>query len=183
MTKYVIGYSDFVRLCRVDNPENWNPGVSIRSDGVYVVPLPSDANLTPEERSTLSWHPTGNLNEPALPFPCSLDDLRAFLESAGLYGCIDAFDMADWILSKTQEARNNALLPASRAHVSEKLAFLNQAAMKFWANADPDDRGTHPDNATVAAWLEKQGFSQTLADKAATIIRPEWASTGRKPEE
>ena len=78
---------------------------------------------------------------------------------------------------------NDAPLPASRAHVSDKLAKMNQASMKFWSNADRNDRGTHPDNAKVAAWLVKQGFSQTLADKAATIIRPEWAPVGRKPEE
>ncbi len=72
---------------------------------------------------------------------------------------------------------------ADRAHVSDKLAKMNQAAAKFWANAARDDRGTHPDNATVAAWLVQQGFSSTLAKKAATIIRPEWAPTGRKPEE
>ena len=74
-------------------------------------------------------------------------------------------------------------LPASHAHVSDKLAKMNQASTKFWSNADRDDRGTHPDNATVAAWLVKGGLSPTLADKAATIIRPEWAPTGRKPEE
>lgn len=78
---------------------------------------------------------------------------------------------------------NDAPLPTSRAHVSDKLAKMNQAAAKWWANADRDERGTHPDNATVTAWLVTQGFSQTLADKAATIIRPEWAPTGRKPEE
>lgn len=73
--------------------------------------------------------------------------------------------------------------PTSHTNVSDKLARMNQAAAKFWANADRNDRGTHPDNATVAAWLVKQGFSATLAEKAATIIRPEWAPTGRKPEE
>jgi hypothetical protein len=70
-----------------------------------------------------------------------------------------------------------------RAHVSDKLAKMNQAAAKYWGNADRNDRGTHPTNTTVAAWLIQQGFSPTLADKAATIIRPEWAPTGRKPEE
>lgn len=74
-------------------------------------------------------------------------------------------------------------LPASHAHVSDKLTRMNQASTKFWSNADRDDRGTHPDNTTVAAWLVEQGFSPTLADKAATIIRPGWAPTGRKPEE
>lgn len=78
---------------------------------------------------------------------------------------------------------NDVPFPTSRAHVSEKLEKMSQASAKFWSNADRDDRGTHPDNAMVAAWLVQQGFSPTLADKAATIIRPEWAPTGRKPEE
>lgn len=72
---------------------------------------------------------------------------------------------------------------ADRAHVSNNLAKINQAAARFWANADRNDRGTHPDNATVTAWLIQQGLSKTLAEKAATIIRPNWAPTGRKPEE
>ena len=71
---------------------------------------------------------------------------------------------------------------SDRAHVSDKLAYLNQAAANFWRNADRDDPTTHINNATVAAWLIKHGFSETLANKAATIIRPEWAATGRKPE-
>ena len=66
---------------------------------------------------------------------------------------------------------------------SDKLAYVNQAATKFWANADRNDRATHPDNATIAAWLIKKGFSATLADKAASIIRPDWAPSGRKPDE
>ncbi len=72
---------------------------------------------------------------------------------------------------------------ADRAHVSEKLAFLNQAAQRFWANANPNDRSTHPTNSDVVEWLVQHGYTQTLAEKAATIIRPDWAPTGRKPEE
>lgn len=71
----------------------------------------------------------------------------------------------------------------SREHVSNKLALMNQAAATFWTNADRGYRGSHPDNATVAVWLVQRGFSQTLADKAATIIRPDWVPTGRKPDE
>ncbi len=84
---------------------------------------------------------------------------------------------------KTNNAAETSPISPNHIHVSDKLVKMNQAAAKFWANADRDDRGTQPDNATVAAWLEQQGFSQTLADKAATIIRPEWAPPGRKPEE
>lgn len=85
--------------------------------------------------------------------------------------------------NKPEQGKPEMTMPKSHANVSDKLAKMNQASMKFWGNADRDDRGTHPDNATVAKWLEGEGFSSTLADKAATIIRPEWAPTGRKPEE
>lgn len=85
------------------------------------------------------------------------------------------------LLELTQDLKSKPIT-TGRAHVSNKLAKISQAAARFWGNADRDDRGTHEDNATVAAWLVQQGFSQTLADKAATIIRPEWAPTGRKPE-
>jgi hypothetical protein len=71
----------------------------------------------------------------------------------------------------------------NRDYLSDKLAIMIQAAEKFWANASRNERDTHPDNAVVAAWFEKKGFSATLAKKAATLIRPEWAPTGRKPEE
>lgn len=70
----------------------------------------------------------------------------------------------------------------NRQAVSNKLASLTQAATRFWANADPNDTSTHPENITVATWLAQQGFSETLAAKGATIIRPEWAFSGRKPD-
>lgn len=87
-------------------------------------------------------------------------------------------------INDTQTVSIETSIPSNnRAHVSDKLAKVNQAAEKFWANTDRNERGTHPDNARVAAWLVEQGFSGSLAEKAATIIRPEWVPTGRKPEE
>lgn len=172
-----IGYSDFAKLCRVDNPEEWAGWFSIRADGVYVKTPPD--GLDHNERAALSAHPTGNLAEPALKFPCTLRQLHTFLEEQGVYGCIDPFDMAEWVDGQRATATGDN----GHHHVSDKLAKMNQASSKFWGNADRVDRGTHPDNATVAAWLIQHGFSATLADKAATIIRPEWAPTGRKPEE
>ena len=173
-----VGYGDFVKLCRVDDGEEWCGWLSVCKDGVYVKEPPPGQY---DERAILAEHPTGNLAEPVIRFPCALGDLREGLEQLGVYGCIDAFDMAEWVKNKGNS--NDTPISASRAHVSDKLAKMNQASTKFWGNADRDDRGTHPNNVTVAAWLEQQGFSATLADKAATIIRPEWAPTGRKPEE
>ena len=86
-------------------------------------------------------------------------------------------------LGAFEQSINGVPTPTDRAHVSDKLAYLNQAATKFWAKVDRDERSTHTDNATIVAWLIERGYSATLAEKAATIIRPEWAPTGRKPEE
>lgn len=83
-------------------------------------------------------------------------------------------------LHATHADRHDAGTPTNR---SEKLTKLNQASTKFWSNADRDDRATHPNNAKVVEWLVERKFSETLAEKAATIIRPDWAPTGRKPEE
>ena len=78
---------------------------------------------------------------------------------------------------------NKLVAENDRAHISNNLAILNQAAKKFWANADRDDRTTHPKKNDVVAWLIQRGFSQKLADSGATIIRPDWAPTGRIAEE
>lgn len=68
------------------------------------------------------------------------------------------------------------------SHISDQLAYLKQAANEFWAGVDPNDKAKHPDNKTVVAWLRKHGYSKTLADSAASIIRPKWAAKGRKPK-
>jgi len=172
-----VKYDDFVALCGVTNSETWAPWLSVRADGVYVREPPDD--LEPGERAALAAHPSGNLKEAALRFPCRLEDLRWFLDSSGTYGCIDPFDLADWVARK---ASDGAAAASRRDHVSERLAALNQAAFHFWGNARRDDAGTHPKNDDVAAWLQRKGFSEVLAEKGATIIRPEWALLGRKPQ-
>ena len=69
-----------------------------------------------------------------------------------------------------------------RGFQSNNLSWLMQAARRHWARADPDDPSTHPSISTVAAWLIDKGMSKTLAEKGASIIRPDWAHVGRKPE-
>ena len=65
-------------------------------------------------------------------------------------------------------------------YISENLAILNQAARKFWANADPEDKETHPKNEAVEEWLTEEGLPKTYAPQAATIIRPKWGAKGRR---
>lgn len=73
-------------------------------------------------------------------------------------------------------------LESHRFHASERLSLLNQASQRWWANASKNDPSTHPDKAEVVAWLIERGMNESLAKHAATIIRPEWAHNGRKPD-
>jgi hypothetical protein len=115
-----VGYSDFVKLCRVENSDEWCDWLAVRGDGVYVKEPP--AGLEPAERAILSEHPTGNLNDPALVFPCDLASLKKFLEEQGVYGCIDPFDMADWIQEKNKlDTREKSQDVSPRA----KTTYLN----------------------------------------------------------
>lgn len=64
-------------------------------------------------------------------------------------------------------------------YISDELKTLNEAA-KLWANADPDDKDTHPTNKQVSDWLKARGFSAISAEQGAVIIRPDWATKGRR---
>lgn len=83
-----IGYSEFVAICHVDDPRDFS-GFRLELDGLYVDPPRTDDMITPKDRAALSWHPTGDHSKPALPLPCALRQLRAFVAEAGLLGCID----------------------------------------------------------------------------------------------
>jgi hypothetical protein len=68
--------------------------------------------------------------------------------------------------------------PPESVELPESLAKLNEGYVKFWANADPLEKDTHPKNQEVTDWLIKQGFSGISAKQGATLIRPEWAAKG-----
>jgi len=111
-----IGYADFIKLFRVDNPDEYDR-FAIKGDGVYVR-QPNEIeklNLIPTELAELTMHPTGDLSKPVLVFPCSMDELKEFVEFFGLHGYIGAFDMLKVIKVKafteasaraTEEGRN-----------------------------------------------------------------------------
>ena len=64
---------------------------------------------------------------------------------------------------------------------SEYLQALNRAALIFWGNEKvaQEDKTTHPKTSAIVDWLVNMGFSRTLAKNGASIIRPEFAESGR----
>ncbi|MDN3559805.1 hypothetical protein [Vreelandella neptunia] len=120
-----ISYSDFVYLCRIRDPQNIDPSYELRTDGVYVKDIPSDIHLEPGERAAHTEHPTGDLTQPCLRFPCNLEQLQEFLEWSGMYGCIDPFDMADWVKEKLSKAvRKTSTQQVKPSHLLTIAALL-----------------------------------------------------------
>lgn len=64
---------------------------------------------------------------------------------------------------------------------SDNLQYMNQAAYIFWGNIKivKEDKLTHPKKEDVVQWFIDKEFSPSLAEKAASLIRPEFAGTGR----
>jgi hypothetical protein len=94
MSKPNISRSDFILLCRVDNPRDWFPGMEVRLDGVWVVPPDDNLGLVGHrELAVLNEHPKDDLTIPALSFPCSFTEFENFLIRLG--GGVEAYVRAD----------------------------------------------------------------------------------------
>ncbi len=74
------------------------------------------------------------------------------------------------------------LLTRLGPYCSEKLAKMNLAARKLWGDVDHNYWDAHPTNKKVTEWLVTNGFDETPAKHAASLIRPEWAAKGRPQE-
>lgn len=86
-------------------------------------------------------------------------------------------------LRELENPEETKQVKTSHDNRSDQLQIMNQASFKFWNDVNINDRVKHPDNSKVAEWLMARGFSKSTARIAASIIRPEWAPVGRKPEE
>jgi hypothetical protein len=85
----------------------------------------------------------------------------------------------------TPESIVEPSVSSTNPNESEQLRVLRLAAQMFWANANRDDKTTHPKNAKVEEWLKAnpRNFNARLATAGATLIRPKWAARGRPSEE
>jgi len=89
-----VRYADFISICRVQDPAGF-AGFRVETDGLYPILPGWDVPLTDKERASLSWHPTGHYDQPALPLPCTVSQLKSFVMDAGLAGCIDEIAIAE----------------------------------------------------------------------------------------
>jgi hypothetical protein len=157
-----IGYSEFVAICHVDDPRDFC-GFRLELDGLYVFPPRADDLITPKDRAVLSWHPTGDHSKPALPLPCTIEQLRAFVAEAGLLGSIDE-DEVDALPVGASDAIAGTTADSLHNGVPGKLP--NTAMGKL---------------AMAAAWqIEIQTERSASAKQVVTLLQ-EWADGGKEP--
>lgn len=172
-----IGYADFLRLLKVGgNPTEWTTRLAVRENGVFVRPLEPALPVTVEERAILAEHPLKDLTKPILAFPCSLDQLRQFVNEEDLH--IDAFDLVDLLKSGGCVSDSRARWPWG-AYETKRLRALAEAAKKFWVLYDPSDKTSAPKSEDVSRWLQDvHGESSRVADVMASILRADGLPTG-----
>lgn len=157
-----IGYSEFLKICHVEEPKNFG-GFRVKGDGLYVDIPPADVSLTTKERSVLSWHPTGEYDKPALSLPCTLGQLRAFLDEAGLLGCIDE-DEVDALPVAVPDTFAGA----------DSLPNLNSVPGKM-------PRTAVGKLAIKAAWQTELQTARAATAKQVMTLLQEWADDGKEP--
>ena len=76
------------------------------------------------------------------------------------------------LLIAEKKSQDNSAEPSHKNFdKSTQLRALNQAS-QLWSNADRDDKATWTDTKDVIAFLVEKGFSQTLAERGASIVFP-----------
>jgi hypothetical protein len=139
-----IGYSDFVSLCRVDDTSQWVPWLSIRPEGVWISPLPEETTPEPTERALWYEHPKKDITKPLLTFPCTLLELQYFLETAGIYGCIDPFDMAEFILREMEQNKKTSPDNPQKAPIKKPSLKALESLLKMIIAMAVDGYGYDP---------------------------------------
>ncbi|PIV89338.1 MAG: hypothetical protein COW48_01020 [Hydrogenophilales bacterium CG17_big_fil_post_rev_8_21_14_2_50_63_12] len=97
-----------------------------------------------------------------------MNELQAFLEDQGVYGCIDAFGMADWVVAVTTEERLAKIADKPLAATERNTLLIAIAALCKYEGLDPqargtaqrimemtDDLGAHVDDGTIRTALKK----------------------------
>lgn len=96
----------------------WYLDLLVNYQGIYVEEPRDRRLLFKNERKALTRHPTGNYEEPILPFPCTLGQLQEFVETRGLSDCIDPEALADW---KAEHSESSSVTDAQvQAQVATK---------------------------------------------------------------
>src|SRR5208282_5091767 len=118
-TPITYGKDVFIRLCNVNDIDNWDDNFKIKDDGVYKE-LKKDIGVyaTKEELATLNYHHLNDLSKRCLDFPFTLEDFNQFIENYGLTGCVDQYYLESLKANKQNTLDKKSLIRDARALVA-----------------------------------------------------------------
>lgn len=159
----VLHRDDFIRMALPTDSgsidmENFGCWLRIGSDGLYVnIDHEDEVDLTPEEAATLCYHPTGNLDEPVLPFPFSISELESFLDFTNEAG-------RDIPLSRKKFEEIIALKSLKRKSTQAFVLHQQEQATPKATETNPDDAGSMPKEAQAIEQPPQKCISQRPAE-------------------
>lgn len=157
---------DFIRLCGVRDEANrkpnggcfdWFDDMRVCRNGVFLTD-PGDADLTDDERDALPKPPNDDYDEPILRLPCTLAELRAFLDAQDFPDQVDAFALLDWAGSRVVHARDPS------AHDTKLLRAAQWVIAEYWEGKDPKK------GPTKADMIDKLKMLGALSDGALSDL-------------
>jgi hypothetical protein len=172
--RVTVRYADFISICNVRNPANFD-GFRVETNGLYTIVPGQNETLMPKERAALSWHPTGVYDQPALPLPCTVAQLRTFVNEAGLGGCIDEDAIAGLAAQEGVSWANglSIAMPRQRAQERNILTLLRSRDfdpmhLPLRSKGAP---GAKAEIKEAALLLKPAIFTQNSFDKAWQRLR------------
>jgi hypothetical protein len=141
-TQRFIGYEEFRYICFFDEKGSKRTNIfsgglfRLEQSGLFRVPLDPSAILVGCELDDI---PASDSKAPALSFPCSLDELRTFVDGNGLAGAIDEYNLAEVVAAKTSTTG-----PFNQGTILKKEAMVAKYK-RIWQTIELDFREA-PDN-------------------------------------
>ncbi|QSP95071.1 hypothetical protein LPB19_01215 [Marinobacter salinisoli] len=84
-------------------------------------------------------------------------------------------DELNRLIGSANNAKSNPNINFDRSELPSQIEALILAHLKYWKNANRNERQDCPKKEDVKAWLMEQGLSAKLADAGSTFAKPDWA--------
>lgn len=162
-----IGYEEFRYICFFDEQgskrTNDFGGLRLERNGLFRMPLDQSVILLGGELDALA----GDCDQPALDFPCTLDELRTFVAENGFLGCIDEDNLREVIAAKANSSQSFYQGPTLKKNA------MVAKYQRIWRTIELDFKEA-PDNKLLeeAAAIE---YGYWIEEKCLT-----WARSRRK---
>jgi hypothetical protein len=132
---FQVGCADFCAIWRVDDSMRWDANCVVREAGVFIPPPKRAYILMLAELVAIS-HPTGDHNEPVLPFPCTLEQMMELASDRGTGDCSNRRLVA-WMSARVENLRHMSAWMTLNTVADQLFQVDREDAIRLLPHADP----------------------------------------------